>query len=54
MTHKFLKEVCQEVSKYPRPVNSLGSTYAKDLIKEFAIKNNLPLKKERKRRKKKN
>lgn len=43
MTHKFLKEVCQEVSKYPRPVNSLGSTYTKDLVKEFAIKNNLPL-----------
>lgn len=44
MTHKFINEVCKEISKYPRPINSSGANHTKNLIKEFAIKNNLPLK----------
>ncbi len=43
MTHRFIKDVCYELSKYPRNINSSGASKVKNFIKEFAIKNNLPL-----------
>ncbi|GAB6078772.1 hypothetical protein JCM8795_14590 [Hydrogenobaculum acidophilum] len=43
MTHRFIKDVCDEISKYPRNIGSVGANYTKNFIKEFAIKHNLPL-----------
>ena len=43
MTHRFIKEACEELSKHPRNIGSLGADSAKTFIKEFAIKHNLPL-----------
>lgn len=46
MTHSLLKEVCEDISKRPRFINSYGASYTKSLIEDFTTKNNISLTKE--------
>jgi hypothetical protein len=46
MTHSLLKEVCEDISKRPRFINSYGASYTKSLIEDFTKKNNISLTKE--------